>query len=312
MSFLKKSIFLVGSLLFNIVAVADQGPYLKPLFVLDAKNNASLPRNFRTTSDEDRERAGNDYDWTGFDELRAAGGGEFSQISLEKIRQKLDVDSFTVIDLRQESHGFLNGMPVSWYAPHDAINENKTIEQIEKSEAEKLERLRGVKQITVYKILKKNSEEIIERAKPQSLEVLNVDSEADVAKREHINYERLYIQDFHAPTPDQVDRFLQIVKRLPVNEWVYFHCRAGVGRTTTFMAMYDMLRNAKSVSFENILKRQAAIGGKDFTTIPDANPWKYPYAKERFEFLRKFYDYARTNKDDFTTSWSDWLKENNK
>jgi hypothetical protein len=47
--------------------------------------------------------------------------------------------------------------------------------------------------------------------------------------------------------------------RLPENAWAHFHCEAGLGRTTTFMVLYDMLRNANRVSLEDIVQRQKIL-----------------------------------------------------
>ena len=36
-----------------------------------------------------------------------------------------------IVDLRQESHGFLNGNAISWYGTRNAANEGKIGRQIE-------------------------------------------------------------------------------------------------------------------------------------------------------------------------------------
>ena len=73
------------------------------------------------------------------------------------------------------------------------------------------------------------------------------------------------------------------------------HCPAGRGRTTTFLAMYDMMRNAVNVSFDDILARQAMIGGKDLTEPFAIGDWRYEHHFERLQFLMDFYNYCLEN-----------------
>ena len=62
-----------------------------------------------------------------------------------------------------------------------------------------------------------------------------------------------------------------------------------------------MMKNAKSVAFDDILARHKAIGGKDLTKLPDPHKYKYKFAKERLEFLQEFYIFSRNNQDNFVT-----------
>ena len=41
----------------------------------------------------------------------------------------------------------------------------------------------------------------------------------------------------------------------------HFHCKEGIGRTTTFMIMYDIMKNYKEVSLNDIIKRQYLPSG---------------------------------------------------
>lgn len=271
------------------------------LLVLDAKNIAQLPRHFRTTSDSPNN---SNINTTGLANLHIIGSADFSKHGLEKVLQQLKLKNIMIIDLREESHALLNGNAVSWYGPQNAANAGKSAHEIESIQANLLENLLQTPQTTVFTILKKNAAGEVESTKPNEFVVSRVLSEAELAKQLDLDYQRLYVQDMHAPRPDQVERFLQITKTLPADEWIYFHCRAGIGRTTTFMAMFDMLHNAKEVSFEEILARQADIGGKSLTKLPKPGSFKYQPAVERLEFLKKFYQYARDNKG---LTWSAWL-----
>ncbi|MBA3660886.1 MAG: hypothetical protein H0W64_04100 [Gammaproteobacteria bacterium] len=272
--------------------------------VLDMINLPELPRHFRTTS----EPLANKFNPHGLAELKALGSGQFSSLSLEAILKKLNTKSLTIIDLRQESHGFLNGHAISWYGPHNANNENQSPQHINLSETKLLQTVQMKNAVKVFTILRKTANEVIDEVEPTHFKVKEVMNESDIATQQGVQYQRFYIQDFHAAEDQEVDRFINLVKGKPHNHWLYFHCRAGVGRTTMFMVMYDMLRNAKEVSFEDIMKRQHAIGGKDLSALPKRHIYKYQLSKNRFQFLRKFYDYARENSDHYQTSWSEWIK----
>ena len=134
-------------------------------------------------------------------------------------------------------------------------------------------------------------------------------SEQQFASDLHLKYKRFYVEDFHAPEEVDVVRFVNFAKHLQEDTWLYFHCRAGRGRTTTFMAMYDMMKNAKHVSFNDIVDRQYALGGTDLRELPDEDNFKYGYASHRLSFIKNFYEYVKENNDDYSTTWLQWKKK---
>jgi len=56
----------------------------------------------------------------------------------------------TVFDLRQETHIFVNGLPVSWYASRDWANVGRSQPEIKAGEAVRLQSLKPESEITVY------------------------------------------------------------------------------------------------------------------------------------------------------------------
>ena len=117
------------------------------------------------------------------------------------------------------------------------------------------------------------------------------------------------------PDPEQlllVDVQDAFLRALPAGGWVHFHCRAGKGRTTTFIALYDMLRNAGTVSLKDIVARQSdLIGGYDVLAPEpggDFEPWKAGVTSDRVAFVTAFYNYARANPNGSPLLWSEWLK----
>lgn len=276
--------------------------YKLPLLVMDMSNVSQLPNHFRTTQDHLPANVKTE----GLTDLHMAGGSQFSKAAFKRILIKIRQSKVFIIDLRQESHGFLNGNAISWYAPNDAINAGKTDEEIEASQTELLDALAKRDVVDVFSIVTK-SRGYVTKVRAKQYAVHQVMSEAQFAADTKQDYQRIYVQDTQRPDDAQVDRFLETVGKIPATEWVYFHCRAGVGRTTTFMTMYDMLHNAKTLTFEEILARQHALGGKDLGAITEVAPNKKQSAQVRLDFLKKFYEYAKTNDDHYKTSWTAWL-----
>lgn len=297
------ALFITGILLLTMTTFASAA-YSRPLLVLDMRNSPELPRHFRAATDTLPESV----NVTGLAELHIAGGGQFSKASLEKILRRLQTKNIFVIDLRQESHGMLNNNAISWYGPRNASNEGKTINQIDEDQSQLLMALGEQETAMVNKILKKSANGAIEKVKPTEYMVHQTSTEEELVTGMKLRYKRIFVEDYHAPTNKEVDRFIQIAQKIPANRWIYFHCRAGIGRTSVFMTMYDMMHNAKKVSLEDILARQVALGGKDLTQFPDKKHFKYHWAVERLDFIKKFYAYAHDNRDNFKTSWSEWLK----
>lgn len=260
------------------------------LLRLDAENDVQqLPRNFRTFSD-----------------LHIAGSAEFSAKNLLAVKQAIAADKLVIVDLRQESHGFANGSAVSWYGNHNWGNLNKSTSDILADEQDRLNGLLQQKKVVMNKnlIKDKRSGNLI----GFETERWNVDSvmtEEQLAQAQGLGYFRITVPDHRRSSDQDVDQFISFVKVLPENTWLYFHCEAGKGRTTTFMVMYDMMKNAKHDSLDEIVARHVAKGGLDLNDI--GNDWRAPYAQERQAFLQKFYEYCRSNNDSYTTSWCAWL-----
>ena len=275
---------------------------------IDVKLANSLPRNFRTTDEPLNVTNGEASPaTTGLSELRASGSGEFTPEGLKLLLSKTR-GLVTVFDLRQETHIFVNDLPVSWYASRDWANVGRTQSAIEADEAARVASFKKKRKIAIRPgapVKHGNGNSVT----PQRVPVERASTERDVVESAGANYVRLTVTDHARPLDDEVDRFVFAVRALPENSWAHLHCEAGLGRTTTFMVLYDILRNAGQVSLEDIVRRQKILShGYDVFQPGEPENWKGPYAADRAAFIRSFYDYARANPNGRPQLWSEWLK----
>jgi hypothetical protein len=275
---------------------------------VDRKLAAALPRNFRTTDDRLKANSGQKIPTNiGLTSLCASGSGEFTTDGLKLLLERTR-GPVTVFDLRQETHIFVNGLPISWFATNDWANVGRTHNEIEADEAARVKSLKPGSEIAVHPgaVIKKPGATPIA---PENVTVEHASTERDLVEANRAAYVRLTVTDHARPLDEEVDRFILAVRTLPENGWAHFHCEAGRGRTTTFMVLYDMLRNATRVSLEDIARRQQLLG-YDYDVLHPADPgsWKAPYTDDRIAFVRAFYDYARANPGGGPQPWSEWLK----
>jgi hypothetical protein len=143
-----------------------------------------------------------------------------------------------VVDLRQESHGFIKSIAVSWEDKNNKANSGLTRKQVLDDESAKLNSISLEKPISVYY----NKE-------PETIIPNRVQDEGGLVKSQEMSYIRIPVTDGERPADDMVDFFIQFVTTLQPNTWLHFHCKAGVGRTTMFMVMYGTMKNAKRVLY---------------------------------------------------------------
>ena len=274
---------------------------------IDLKLANALPRNVRTSNDPLGESKGQTPASTGLGDLRASGSGEFTPEGLKLLLARTQ-GRVTVFDLRQETHVFVNDLPVSWYATHDWANVGRSQEDIEREEAARVQSFKPGSEIDVrpgHPVKHGNGKSVT----PERVTVERASTERNVVEAAGAHYIRITVTDHARPLDSEVDRFIVAVRELPENAWAHFHCEAGLGRTTTFMVLYDMLRNANRVSLEDIIGRQKTLSnGYDVLHPPDAGDWKAPYAADRAAFVRAFYNYARANPNGQPKLWNEWLK----
>nr|WP_315410190.1 protein tyrosine phosphatase [uncultured Selenomonas sp.] len=279
---------------------------------IDADDVQGLPRNFRTMEDEFHAPYKKDMDDSyvptreGLERLCASGSGEFSESGLQSLLEALAERTqmaICIVDLREESHGFFDGIAVSWYGERDWGNVGLTQEEALADEAERIHAAAG--QMTAVAHLGGEKNPLDEH----EIFVEEAQTEKELVEAAGLRYKRITATDHIWPSPAAVDEFVQFYKSLPEDIWLHFHCQAGEGRTTEFLAMYDILKNP-AVPLQDILYRQCLLGGSYVAHVePEGSTyWKVPYYVEKAKHIALFYRYVQENEGaGFAVSWSAWL-----
>lgn len=298
----KTSVLLISLLLLTVASVSEAK------WRLDEDPELAEPRNFRMASDGWRVTP-EDAPPTrqGLDNLRISGSAQCTAAGFASLYATLAAAApgapIYDVDLRQESHGFADGLPVSWHKDGNLANEGKTPEEVALDEEERLAGIAG--ETTTFGPKGKTDKGRFEAV---TFTPENVQTEKDVVEAAGFRYVRFYVTDRTQPDTETIEAFLDFVESLPRDAWLHFHCRAGRGRTTTFMAMYDMIRNP-DIPVEAIIERQYLIGGADLTAMKE-DEWKNERIVERLEMLRSFSRYIRAKHAGETTlRWSAWFEE---
>ena len=276
---------------------------------VDRYDKDQLPRNFRMGNDifKGLTKDGVLPSRKGMDQLNVSASSTCSEKEFENVLLAVPVNANKVydIDLRAESHGYLDGMSVSWFAASDWGNDGRTQDIILNLEKDQLRNAFKQQPIEVYTF----DDNINKVGPPIEVHAGKVRTEEQMVRSHGANYFRLALQDHFRPDDPDVDRFLEFYKKLPADAWLHYHGYAGMGRTTIFMVMHDILKNAQQVSFQDIIKRQALIGIVDLSEIPDSKKnWERKAYIERYQFVKQFYSYVKSNPE-LKKSYSQWTKE---
>ena len=277
---------------------------------LDGTDSADLPRSFRLMTDNFSEENGIFPSRNGLDSLRISASGQPSHAALSalyvKLRAAAGEGDIWMVDLRQESHGYVNSAyPVSWHKKRNWANYGLTDAQIERDDIGRLAALIGSR--ATFEPMGRYDTAHFEAI---TLDVISVRTEKEAAERSGFKYIRIAATDQAAPNDTAIDEFVRFVAGLPENAWLHLHCHAGHGRTTTFAVFYDIMKNP-GVPLETIVARQYALGGTNLFAPAEGDDWRDTERRKRAETVRAFYSYANENRaDKFRTTWSRWKREN--
>ena len=255
------------------------------------------------TNKQARMNPDNAISTTGLTELHSSGSAPFDRTQFSKIIRDTAGYKLYVIDLSQEAHAYLNSAPLTWYAANDWINKGLTDKQAEEADQKRIDWLAVQNNVTVYTDEK--------QSKALHVEVISATDEEFFVRSFQIAYKRFFVSDHMAPNDETIDAFVKYCDDLPNNSWLHFHCRVGTGRTTTFMVLYDTLKNADKVTLYDIIERQAAVPPNyNVLTAADlaTGTEKEALLKQRSAAIKKFYDFARALlTTGYKGGWLDWV-----
>ena len=207
-----------------------------------------------------------------------------------------------VVDLRQESHVFVDGHAMSWCADKDWSNVGQSSAWIARDERCQVEKLETAPDQLLYAIQKDGDGRVQVRG-ASTLHVTRAETEeivlAGFRSRLTVSYLRLPVTDHCAPEDDVVRVFLEKLGNVDVETWVHFHCHGGDGRTTTFLTMYDMLNVAKKSppiatppDLDYFRQRQLRLFRYDVRPDPTSRRWQTAFSTVRWQRLEAFRAYA--------------------
>ncbi|HSR99947.1 MAG TPA: hypothetical protein VLM79_22990 [Kofleriaceae bacterium] len=240
-------------------------------------------------------------------ELRCSGSAQPSVAGFRELQRRLAGvrdEELCVVDLRQESHGFVNGAAVSWYATNNWGCTGLSNDEALALEALRLRLLELATRVRIGSVatIKHGAEPaFVEWDRP------TVADEPQAFGLPHGRHVRLPVTDHARPSNAVVDRFIELVRGLRGAQHLHFHCRGGKGRTATFMALHDLLRHGARRPLSDILARQRILTGYDLTRPADPTRAKAPYVADRLAFLERFHAYVQHNPGGEAQPWSLWL-----
>ena len=217
-------------LFFSMSCFANcQGTLSNPCLVQDTSPSSPELKHFRDMTDIANVYSGN---ITGLKSAWVSGSGvpradDFTSLA-NLIHHMTDGQATHIIDLdlRQESHGYLNGEGITLAERHDWINRGKTKTKALADEAKWLNQLRLQPTVTVLSA-KNFKEGHLENG--TTIPVESVQTEADLATSAHLDYERFMVTDHLPPNDASVDRFVALVDHADPKTWFHIHCRGGDG-----------------------------------------------------------------------------------
>ncbi|UJX42926.1 phosphatase [Desulfovibrio sp. JY] len=276
-----------------------------PTLIFDSIREQGLPSHFRslagpwavpvTTTPPSRQ---------GLAELRASGSEQPSSSEMATTIKGL-APEVTVVDLRQESHALLGEHPVSWYGLRNWANDGKSLQAVECDEETRIGDLPPCGEAAVSRVISKDPDGALAEVRVEEVAYDRARSEQDTLCGLGLGTFRIAVRDHSRPSDADVDRFIRFVRDLLPDTWLHFHCHAGDGRTTTFLLLYDMLRNAAVLGLEELAARQHLIGGIDLLHTPHTG-WKGTLYNERAAFVGRFHHYAGT-RDFRRVLWTQYL-----
>jgi len=269
------------------------------------KKANDLPRNYRNLMTLDYESVL--CNANGMENLRCIASGQYTKKEFKFAIEKYNPKQVYVLDLRCESHFFLDDKPFSWCDKENMANSGKSISEILMDESSKIEVFQSNKSQVYYR--HSSLDKDLQKLPDTKIKYFSfAESEKEFIHNLGCKYYRLPVLDHQRPSDQVVQEFLDITSRLPKDAILYMHCKGGMGRATTFMVLFDIVKNPK-IPLEDILMRQTALSSKDLqdmTQYIGRKACRLTKAQERLAFIKQFYNYV-TSDGILSQSWIDYV-----
>jgi len=235
---------------------------------------------FRTM--QDHISSAENVDLTGLREIKASGGPfpRFPHLSWQLRHVKEDI---MILDVKSEFHGYVRGFPSCFLG----YNRQKP----------------GLRHIPRRLLLTGTTDIRHDMLTP----------EAEEAKKYGFDYKAVLVGIKFIATDEQIDEMVAFLDNLPKDVWLHVHCTHGAGRTSSTLAMLDILRNAPKVSLNDIVKRQHLLGSVDLfdTTVWTNGTYTTEELEKRKKFIVDFYAFVLQRKEGGIQKWSEWVAQQN-
>jgi protein-tyrosine phosphatase len=299
-----KLLVMAVSLSFVTMKAEAQDKCTKPMISVYKENICrELPANFRKWNVQMHKDELQSRSKRKLFRLHMSGSGQFSEEGLKALITKIyHPGKICVVDLRAEPHGYVNGHAI--YLKTVSRHENPlsfSPHSIDRREAAYLNALLGTYEVALLSNAKAKS-------RVEYLKVEQVATEKQLVESLGHDYIRIPVEDYRHPTDAQVERFVEFVRGLKKDAWLHFHCKAGKGRTTTFMLMYDMMHHAREIPLADFIERHWKIGGAHLQRLGHGQGERSRWANDRKRFIENFYNYCCSDHRGFKKTWSKYKR----
>lgn len=256
------------------------------------------------------------------DTLSYMGFSASEQLSVKAATEllvKIPTHNVCIVDLREECHVFCNGFSVSLTNTNNDANRGKSKKQIQAQEAALVRNLQEKGLLESYsrektKVLVENQQEKRVRFFKQPLAVIDKTSvyteETFICEILKKSYVRIPVTDHEFPSDTDIDQLVSLYEKQRKEQvWLHFHCAAGKGRSSSFIAMLAILHLAKYLSLGEIFSYLEA--GGNIELLKPAQPGEVVKKRADPIFWSRFYEFACSVNTE-KTSWSSWVAMVNK
>jgi len=262
----------------NILLFTGTGVFIGLLLFLFT--DAFINRNFRTM--QDKISSTEQVDLRGLKDIKASGGAAVHFLDLKRRlghiqEKKLIVDGMT------EFHGYLMGLPTTFlaYQAYHKIHWKYKVRRF---------LLTGTLDVCPNRVV----------------------PESEAAIENGFSYLNLNAGSRFIPTHEKIDKMVSLLENLPEDIWVHFHCHHGKGRTSMMLVMLDIMKNAPTVSLNDIVKRQHLLGSENLldTTVWARGTYTQKQLNDRRDFITQFYEFICQRQAGGCQRWSEWKNKN--